>query len=182
MNNKYIFRKSKEKAVSELVSEVSQKYYGMLKTFDDGDMKMLLIGVISEISNNIFDFYIDINRTNNVFYTNINRLSSKLIKEIFILNAIFYLFKMLEITHIEDKQYLIDSIFKGFKFNNKNKKLFYKFYNMYEEDVDMFTLNFVHIFSKKVFSTKKTNRMEFIYIDYYLESSFSSFDKSLLII
>ncbi len=47
---------------------------------------------------------------------------------------------------------------------------------MYKGDIYSFMLDFIHIFSKKVFSTKDTNKMEFLYINHYLESSYNSFN------
>ncbi len=71
-------------------------------------------------------------------------------------------------------------VFNTFRFNKKEKKIFNKYFDLYAIDKESFTIDFVHSFSKKVFSTKEATRMEFIYIDHYLESSFNSFYSSFV--
>lgn len=175
MNINYIFKKSKEKAVSEMVTDASQKYYSMIKNIEDSDMKMFFISIISEISNSIFDFYIDLNRTNNIFYNNINKLSEKLIKDIFVLNITYYVLKLLEFDENVNKDEFLKLIFDIFKLSKKERKVFNKYISDYTMDKEEFMIDFIRVFSKKIFSTKSINRMEFIYIDHYLESSYNSF-------
>ncbi len=178
IKSKYIFKKSNEKIVSDLLTEITEKYYTKLSKIEDSEMRLLFINIISEISNSIFDFYVNVNRTNNVFYYNVNRLSDKLIKDIFTLNVTYYLFRLLDDDEISENE-VMECMFQTFQFSKRNKKLFYKYYNMYKVEADEFLLDFIHIFSKKVFSTKNANRMEFIYIDHYLETSYISFRRGL---
>lgn len=178
MYNKFLLKKKNEKKVSELVLNTSEKYYCKLKNISNIETKMIFISIISEISNSIFDFYIDVNRTNNVFYVNVNELSQKLIDEIFILNCVYCYIKVLDNIEPDEKDMFLDTFFMSFKFSKKNKKFFNKCYDMYHNNNDTFMIHFINTFAKKVFSTKKTDRMEFIYINHYLETSFNSFFNS----
>lgn len=175
VTSKYIFRRTKEKMLNELVANNTKKYYHLVRLIEDTDEKIFFISIISEIANGIFDFYLDINRTNNVFYMNINRINEKLIKEIFVLNSMFFLLKILDETEDAEKTYITYNMQKVFKYSKKDKRTFSKYQKLYDEDIDSFTIKFIHNFSKKFFSTKDANKMEFAYIDYYLENSYKEF-------
>lgn len=175
MNYNFFLKGKKEKKISELVLKISEKYYCKLKKISDTERKMMFISIISEVSNGIFDFYININRTNNVFYSNVNKLSQKLIDELFVLNFIYCCIKILDKLDESEKQEFLDIFFDSFNLSKKNKKLFKKCYEMYNKDEESFMLHFVDIFADKIFFTKNTDRMEFIYIDNYLENNFNSF-------
>lgn len=175
VTSKYIFRRTKEKMLNELVANNTKKYYSLVRLIEDTDEKIFFISMISEIANGIFDFYLDINRTNNVFYMNINKINEKLIKEIFVLNSMFFLLKILDESEESEKAYLTSNVQKVFKYTKKDKKSFNKYQKLYDDDIDNFTIKFIHSFSKKFFSTKDTNKMEFAYIDYYLENSYKEF-------
>ncbi len=166
-------RKKQSRVINEILIEVSEKHYCNISKVDNVENKFLLINTVSEISNTILDFYIDLCRTNNVFYYNINQITTKLVKEIFILNSAFYLY-----NYIEDKEKnveLIKNFFYVFKFSRNDKRLFYKYLYLYENDVDKFKLEFTKVFSKKIFSSKQINKMEFLYINHYLETSLEAF-------
>lgn len=177
MEKKYVFRRTKEKMLSDLVYENSKKYYSMLKILDKSDLKLFFISIVSEISNSIFDFYVDINRTNNVFYNNINKICEKRIKDIFTLNSMFFLFKTLDKCSEQEKKEMVFYFQTIFKYSKKDKKMLKDYMKLSEEDFDTFFISFVNMFSRKVFLTKSLNHMEFTYISYYLENSYGEFNK-----
>lgn len=189
MENKYIFKKTKGKMLNEIIIANSNRYYSMLKNIENTDIRLYFINIISVISIGIYDFYIDVNRTNNVFHSNLNKITQKQIKDIFTLNSMFFLMKILEnfeqigIENI-DKNQMILITQSVFKYSKKDRKYFDKFMELSETDSTKCEcmIQFIHSFSKKVFSTKVNNQMEFAYISHYLETNFYNFDKGALII
>lgn len=189
MENKYIFKKTRGKMLNELIIMNSNRYYSMLKNIENTDLRLYFINIISVISIGIYDFYIDVNRTNNVFHSNLNKTTQKQIKDIFTLNSMFFLLKILENFEqldIEDvdKTQMILTTQSVFKYSKKDRKYFEKLSKLWEEQSSESEcmLAFIHSFSKKVFSTKVINQMEFAYISHYLETNFYNFDKGALII
>ncbi len=176
INEKYLFRKNKKVNLTNMIGEVSEEYYSRIKLFASNDDNFFFIATISNISLNIYDFYIDVNRENNIFYNNINLLNNKLLKIIYKLISSYIVIKFLMSNNNDENcDIIIENNFKTFKFNHKEKKLFYKLKNIYDKDEIDFDLKFNFLFAKKVFSSKKNNAMEFAYINYFIESLYSDF-------
>ncbi len=171
-----LINKKQTNHINEIVIEVTEKYYSNISKINDIENKILLINTISEISNSIYDFYIDIARRNNVFYCNVNQISKKLIKNIFLLNSALYIYNNLESA--KNKKLLIKDFFHVFKFSKNDKKIFYKYLDIYNYDKDSFRIEYTKLFSSKIFSSRVMNRMEFLYINHYLESSLDTFRRS----
>lgn len=165
------------KILKEINENEMNKYFSNVNLFFTNPQRLIFICMISNISSSIEDFYVSLNKKNNVFHNNLGAFSKKEIRKIYIYESIYLFLSFINENNTINYDKIEENYLKSFCFTSKEKKIYIKFKKIFKENQSLFDLFIINLISKNIFSTKKENNMEFAYIAFYLKEGFNNFIK-----
>lgn len=167
-----------KKELIELNSQKMNHYFTKINKIPTTRDRLIFICMVSNISSSIEEFFLDLNRKNNVFHNNISFITNKEVKNLYIYESMYILINFLNLNKINESYDKIEkSYFNVFNLSYKEKKDYNFMKENYSLNVDF---QLVNLIGKNIFYKEQINKFNFAYTAFYLEQCFWNFNNDYI--